>query len=108
MGQAKSVPIVIIAHGRFCNWLRPLAGQDATDAGPVDAMQTVADTVDSQPDTLLAQQDALQRVQSVVRQLPQRQQQAFMLRVWDGMDVAGAAQAMNCSQGSAPSWLTMS
>ena len=93
-------------RNRFRSWLRPRAGQDTTDAGPVDAMQTVADTVDSQPDTLLAQQDALQRVQSVVRQLPQRQQQAFMLRVWDGMDVAETAMAMNCSQGSVKTHLS--
>ena len=69
-------------------------------------MQTVADTVDSQPDTLLAQEDTLQRVQSVLRQLPHRQQQAFMLRVWDGMDVAETATAMNCSQGSVKTHLS--
>ena len=93
-------------RNRFRTWLRPWTGQDAADAGPVDAMQTVADTVDSQPDTLLGQQDALQRVESVLRQLPQRQQQAFMLRVWDGMDVAEAAIAMDCSQGSVKTHLS--
>ena len=46
------------------------------------------------------------RLQSVLRQLPRRQQEVFMLRVWDGMDVAGAARAMNCSEGSVKTHLS--
>ena len=93
-------------RNRFRSWLRPRGDLDATDSGPVDGLQTVADPVNTQPEVLLEREHALVRLQGVLRQLPQRQQQAFMLRVWEGMDVAATAAVMQCSQGSVKTHLS--
>jgi RNA polymerase sigma-70 factor (ECF subfamily) len=93
-------------RNRFRTWLRPRSGHDETGSGPIDGIQTVMDYAQHQPDETVAQADTMVRLQAVLKQLPRRQREAFMLRVWDGMNVADAAQAMNCSQGSVKTHLS--
>lgn len=45
-------------------------------------------------------EDSVERVDHLLKNMSPRQRQAFLLRAWEGMDVAETAKIMKCSQGS--------
>ncbi len=81
-------------NGRYFADLRP-ADEDAAD--PLDAL---AGDPAPGPDRQAQGQQALARLETALRALPDRQREAFMLRIWQETDVAGTARAMGISQGS--------
>jgi RNA polymerase sigma-70 factor (ECF subfamily) len=53
-----------------------------------------------EPPRRLMNDEAMAALESAIRELPLRQQQAFLLRTFEGLDVAQTAAAMGCTGGS--------
>lgn len=82
---------------RFMAWLPGSKGD--LDGEAPDLLDTVADAGPTAPEQLMRDQ-AMARLEVSLRQLPARQREAFMLRNFEGLDVAETAAAMGCSEGS--------
>lgn len=78
---------------------RVMAAAPVTDAQS-DPLEQAPAHPGEQPDRQAMADEALAGLQAAVLLLPQRQQQAFLLRIAEGLDVAQTAKAMGCSQGS--------
>lgn len=81
---------------RWRVFLRPSNDDDEAE----DALEQFADPREHNPAELLARADDMDIVLKVVGALPIRQQQAFLLRAWEGLDTAATAAAMTCSEGA--------
>jgi RNA polymerase sigma-70 factor (ECF subfamily) len=77
-----------------------LAGDD-DDADPLDTFETgETGGVPASPADRLEQSQVMAIIEEAVRDLPERQRQAFLLRYWEEFDVSETAKAMGCSEGS--------
>jgi RNA polymerase sigma-70 factor (ECF subfamily) len=83
-------------RGRVIAWL-PHRGEDEDDEPDPIAQ---APSLEPQPLKRLELDEAMGALEKALGELPRRQQQAFLLRTLEGMDVAETAAAMGCSQGS--------
>ncbi len=75
-------------------------GGAKSDDGDYDAIAAAPDPAGRSPDQELQNAEAMRDLESAVHRLPARQREAYMLRTFEGLDVAGTAVAMGCSQGS--------
>ncbi len=82
---------------RFMTWL-PGPKEDP-DNEAQDPLDSVADTAPAVTERLM-QDQAMEKLEASLRELPARQREAFMLRNFEGLDVAATATAMGCSEGS--------
>jgi len=69
------------------------------DADDEEAMDIVDDSTPN-PLQFLDQDVTIEEIQQAISRLPVRQQQAFMLRAWEGFDTQTTASIMNCTEGS--------
>lgn len=65
-----------------------------------DPIQSAEDKQGSTPAQLLDNEELGDTITAAIKKLPHRQQQAFLLRNWEGLSVRQTAQAMQCSEGS--------
>ncbi|MBC8027294.1 MAG: RNA polymerase sigma factor [Steroidobacteraceae bacterium] len=82
-------------RGRIMAWLPAREAED----DEIDLVEQVA-SPDPEPARRLEIDEAIGVLESAIADLPPRQQQAFLLRNFEGLDVAGTASAMGCSEGS--------
>lgn len=85
-------------RGRVMAWL-PLRREAENDDGGEDPVGATPST-DPDPFMQLETDQAMRALEQALQALPRRQQQAFLLRNLEGMDVAETAAAMGCSEGS--------
>ena len=87
-------------RNRVMSWMGHGPSGNSADDLP-DPVETAPDPArDADPAHRLMLADAGEALERAIAALPRRQQEAFLLRAWEGMDVAETAKAMGCSQGS--------
>jgi len=86
-------------------WTTPVSAlfgsESDEDYDPLETLEveSTSKSMESPPDQL-ARTQLLALIEKALAKLPPRQRQAFLLRYWEEMDVAEAAQVMGCSEGS--------
>ncbi len=85
-----------VVRNRVMVWF----GRSGNEDNDYDAVAAAPDPKGRTPDEQLQSQEAMQCLETAVGELPGRQREAFMLRTFEGLDVAGTASAMGCSEGS--------
>ena len=82
-------------RGRIMAWL-PVREDDEEEFDPI----AQAPSFDAGPARRLELDEAIGALETAIQGLPPRQQQAFLLRNFEGLDVNDTASAMGCSEGS--------
>jgi RNA polymerase sigma-70 factor (ECF subfamily) len=75
-------------------------GRGTGDDDDYDIVAAAPDPVGRAPEQELENEEAMTSLEQALHALPARQREAFMLRTFEGLDVAGTAVAMGCSEGS--------
>ena len=87
-------------------WLAVWTHAGTDDDERDEEIAQAPDTSDPGPLLRLAGDEAGHALNAALTLLPLRQRQAFLLRVWEGFDVATTASTMRCSQGSVKTHLS--
>jgi RNA polymerase sigma-70 factor (ECF subfamily) len=86
-------------RNRVFSWLGGGKAESSSEIEP-DPIAMAAGPAHLEPEQHQRLGQMTQELEVALAGLPERQRQAFMLRVWQGLGVAQTAQAMGCSGGS--------
>jgi len=76
-------------------------GKDDEEQDPLDTLEAADGANRAQaPAEQFEQKQTIGLIEEELAKLPSRQREAFLLRYWEGLDVAQTAEAMGCSEGS--------
>jgi RNA polymerase sigma-70 factor (ECF subfamily) len=92
-----------VVRGRVMSWLR---GEPEAGGGAPDPLAQVPDPREPGPQQRAADEQTRAALIAAVRRLPRRQRQVFLLRVWEGLDVADTARALSVGEGSVKTHLS--
>jgi len=84
-------------RNRFRSWLN---WHDDEDEAIEDVLAQHPDETNHSPDAKLQDSQFMASLNSALSALPLRQQQVFLLRIWEGMDINETAAIMHCSASS--------
>jgi len=75
-------------------------GKDDDEHDPLETLQASGGSNAEEGGESLEKTQIIEIIEQEIRQLPERQRQAFLLRYWEEFDVSETARAMGCSEGS--------
>jgi RNA polymerase sigma-70 factor (ECF subfamily) len=81
-----------------------LTAFEGDEDNPADALETLETDEEVNPFAgpleALLQAETVNLVEEALQNLPPRQREAFLLRYWEGLDIAETAAIMGCTEGS--------
>jgi RNA polymerase sigma-70 factor (ECF subfamily) len=83
-------------RNRVMVWFRKAKSDD----NDYDVVASAPDPIGRSPEEALQNTEAIEDIDKAIHELPRRQQEAFMLRTFEGLNVAATAVAMGCGEGS--------